>query len=551
MSSADRRAKRWWAVGAGCALGLLVLEVGLRALGIPDQTLKFPGGERGLPRMFEPDARLFWRLSPAVDANRPNARGLRGHFPAERKRPGELRIACVGDSSAFGFAVRYEDAFGVQLERLLRARLPDRLVTSVLVAMVGYSSHQNRLQLDALAPELEPDWTVLYSGAWNDWVPARGSSDAAHSARVSRVAELVEDALAPPHPPWEEYERVLAEEGRYIDGPRVPPDDFRANLEAMVARARATGRAVLVIPPLPEETLERYAPAREYRAVARAVAAERDVPLVEGDALFAEFLAGVPEPFRTDETGRSILFADPVHPSALGHAVLARALERVIGAEERAHERAPWTLAATALRPLAVAWDGSVELKVTGAGFAGADGPVLRAWLGDTWLERVETRGDGELVVGTRFPLPRGAAELALVTPRGTLATGLLVDVRGPTLEVERRADALVARVRGAPGEAAGLWWSHELAPAPAPTAEGDFLLPAGAGRPDGRADLPLRYDLVHPHAVGAIGPDGAFAAELPLADLAGDALWLQGAVRRGARATLSEPLRVELGGER
>lgn len=552
--AARRVARRVLALAVGLAAGLLLLELALRALPVGPRSFEFLNPELDMPQVFRADPELFWRLDPDTDAVRAHPRGVRGRWPDLPKRPGDLRVACVGDSCTYGWGVRYEETWGARLEGLLRERLPGRDVACALLACTGYSTHQSRVLLERLAPELAPDWTVVYAGAWNDWVPALVQPDheLAESWRTLALARRVvagppdRDALARDH-----------ERGIHPRGERVPLPRFRENLEAIVARARVTGRAVLVVPPLPEGTpAPPLAPlAESYRAAVRDVARATGCALVDGQQVFDDFLAGVPPEWRREEDGRSVLFLDFVHPSELGHRVLARAVLEAI-APERApapSARALPDLEALSIEPAEVAWEGPVAVRVRTRGLE-RSGPVLAAWLGDAWMEEVRARADGELLLATRRPLRPGTARLALATPDGTVRTELSVRVRGPLLEaeVEPGGDAgparVVARLHGRPGDIAGIWASVERLPRPEPTSAGDFWLATTPGRPPERPDLPFQFYRARPRQLGPVGDGGTFEVSYPLeGDDVPEVLLLQGGLLRERCGALSDPVEVRL----
>ena len=66
--------------------------------------------------------------------------------------------------------------------------------------------------------------------------------------------------------------------GRSIAFRRVPPDTFEANIRAMIAAVRAAGaQPLILVPPLSDSLLERYASTPVYHDILRHIAAEMGV----------------------------------------------------------------------------------------------------------------------------------------------------------------------------------------------------------------------------------------------------------------------------------
>ena len=145
------------------------------------------------------------------------------------------------------------------------------------------------------------------------------------------------------------------------------------------------GSVVLVIiPPLPPETVQRVPITLRYQNLTARGAARHQVPTIDAPALFRERDDGSP------------LFSDPVHPTALGHKLLAeelfRRLEPMLPGE---FSRPPTGRAPTlesiqppalpALREETIAVRGSrIELLA----------PFDQIWIGRSWIR--QARFDGE-----------------------------------------------------------------------------------------------------------------------------------------------------------
>lgn len=98
-----------------------------------------------------------------------NIRGYRGPLIGTRQ-PAELRIAVLGESTTFGYGVRWHEAMPAQLEAVLRARRPGG--PPVRVVNLGYNgegAYSYPFTLRDYA-DLAPDLVVFYSG-YNDLRP--------------------------------------------------------------------------------------------------------------------------------------------------------------------------------------------------------------------------------------------------------------------------------------------------------------------------------------------------------------------------------------------
>jgi lysophospholipase L1-like esterase len=117
---------------------------------------------------------------------------------------------------------------------------------------------------------------------------------------------------------------MINKQGDIEGARRVDINDYAANLEAMSERMQAHGGGVVyVVPPNREDLLPPgEAPRWEvYRRAMRDVAARHHAPVVEG-----------PAAFRASGLDVDALFQDQMHPTALGHAVLADAVAQVLSA---------------------------------------------------------------------------------------------------------------------------------------------------------------------------------------------------------------------------
>ena len=393
-------------VGAVLAFCLLVVEVGLRIAGVPSLECQFVSATFD-GELFVEDPDRLWRLSPTCDKFAVNEVGLRGWWPEGPAPDGELRILCVGDSCTFGTGVLYEETYGVALAQTLsnsRLGVPAR---AVLLALPGYSTYQDLVLLEQYAEELQPDLVVLYCGAWNDYLPAWLRTDAewgevTKSGVFSRLAELGKRAI------WSSRHRDPAQlVVDYKDGGappllRVPLEEYQDNLRSLIrVAAQAGAQPLVVLPAFPAETLVRFPTGGRYLEATRAVLREVDVPSVDATAVIERFER---EQEIRDVDASGLSFTDWIHPSGIGHGLIARAISaelESIGWPER-REDAPGPLARPQLRCEVL----DEAAQVTWSAVNGAEGYSI-------YFEELSSGKIGAVDCGARtsfaMPVPAGA----------------------------------------------------------------------------------------------------------------------------------------------
>ncbi len=334
----QRRQRVLLLLGSGL-LALVLAETCLWLLNIPKSisSFGFLGNVFDEAGLFEEDPDLFWRLRRDTNRYRVNDLGLRGPGVPLETGPRNLRIACFGDSCTFGSLVRLEDTYGWLLQERLQEKFPNRRVEVILAGLPGYSSYQSLALFQEHIAARKPDITVLYIGGYNDYVPAMGENDSERGARLAsernslwrrwRLVRLCARILAP-KPKLTRAEYVAAfERGEAPDGRRVPVADFQKNLEVLIGAAEEVGSTVLVlVPPLPKSTLHKHPVARDYRRTLIEVAKATGVQLVDPTAAFASYEVANDSVLPKHQRGYWPCFVDWVHPSVLGHGLLAEAL---------------------------------------------------------------------------------------------------------------------------------------------------------------------------------------------------------------------------------
>lgn len=259
-----------------------------------------------------------------------NAHGFRGPALERARTDDVLRVATLGDSSTFGFGVRWEDTFSAQLAARLAA---DGTACEVLCAgVVGYSVVQGVERYRRDVRPYAPDVVVAAFGAVNEgfdversdrdkiaWQRARGSDTWRRWQERSRVVQLAA---------WLREGGSSAARGGDADErvPRVSVDAFEAELLALAELVAADGaRLIVVSMPRTASVEERRPHLPPYTERLIAVARREGWTLVDAHG-----------PFRAREEGSGdaaqTWMLDGFHPAPPGHAHLAERIAAAIGA---------------------------------------------------------------------------------------------------------------------------------------------------------------------------------------------------------------------------
>jgi lysophospholipase L1-like esterase len=323
-------------------------------------------------QLYLPDRRLFWRLAPDVELEvenqvletrhrpvvwtiRTNDLGFRG--PPLPAAPSGLRILTLGDSCTFGFRVEEEATYPARLRGACVVRT-GRPAVVLNAGVPGYTSHQGRRVLESLVDRFRPDVVTIAFGT-NDRETDR-LSDAERAAWLdtangrltwasqrSGVFRVLSGLLGRPDTP-----------APVARPRRVDVEAFRANVDAMIDLARRASARVVLLDLVFVDPV--------HRDALRALAASRDVPLVDGpatlDAAWAAIERGTAYRDEAEEWRRFhaanvvavrpiyfdhafyarhypsegdrlrfvTLMADPIHPNAIGHHALADALAATV-----------------------------------------------------------------------------------------------------------------------------------------------------------------------------------------------------------------------------
>jgi lysophospholipase L1-like esterase len=374
------------------------------------------------------DAELLYTMVPhtrALPEYTINSHGYRSPEFTREKPPGTVRIAVTGDSTTFGLGVREEQCWASVLRTALQRLFEGTVDVELINAGVsGYSTLFNRVQIERDLLPLRPDAVVVCVTGHNDSRLVQGLDDAEvlalnrtwrtrwmrmHLVRlalgIGSQADLV--SLRP-------LARSESEGGRW----RVPLADVERNARAMrLATAQAGSGLVLVVTAHSRAVLSATPYVADVGEALTRVANELGVTLADIRPRFEAL-----SPYD--------LFVDGVHPSPLGHRLIARevlaALLDAVDWPAAARERVAFARAAleaadgelSGRAPLLLAGDAPPRFAAARALYA--DVPALEARLraGDASLPLAIRRYDPALgsVLAARATAPR---LLALARLRG------------------------------------------------------------------------------------------------------------------------------------
>lgn len=335
---AGRRLRRlralWPMVALGLSLGLT--ELGLRAWLMEAQVT-----------YFRPHPTLHWVVRPNLrdfvnqsggGTITTNQDGMRGVTVPYEKRPEELRVLVLGDSSNFGHGVEGDEVWSARLEALLADAVHGRTVEVLNGACPGWTTYQGLAFLRETGLRYHPD--IVLAGFNNDPGPeffgdaarvptgfVRAASTVLFRLETYLIAREVllssVRRLAPaPEVPYTAreagqkptYGKLEAEEGAGLV-PRVPLPEFLANVRGMAELGEQAGfRFAWIDMPINRaepDLVSRYVNP-EYRSAVAAEAEEDGFPLIEVD----RFWRRLREP-------ELHIVGHVFHPSARGHERMA------------------------------------------------------------------------------------------------------------------------------------------------------------------------------------------------------------------------------------
>ena len=297
-------------------------EIGLRLAGY------------GGLEVYEPDAELFWRLRPGQVCRTKigghpvhvNDHGFRG-VPIAARDDRVRRVIVFGDSATYGWGVGDEETYASRLgAKLTESGVPAEVVNAGVNA---YALFQEEIAFRRALETVEPDAAVFAFSFNESWQSLQWLDDAGRrrvlrgvqwknwlrkSAIFHFVGEIQLRFL---------YDRLRGELTSDLHGGRVRTDDerigrYRETMARIETGARAANVAIafLVLP-----TRGRDGP-DAYQQAMLDFARERGIPALDLTRLQGQDMT-------PDEW---FLPRDTVHPSAAGHADVARRLEPLVRA---------------------------------------------------------------------------------------------------------------------------------------------------------------------------------------------------------------------------
>ena len=528
------------------AAGTLALTVGELALRMAEPHLMASGSFLGgaLDNVHvQPDRTLFWKLRPGrYEGLFIDRRHVRGYVPKAADDEA-LRVLCVGDSCTYGAGVDDWQSYAMLLEESLRQRTGQRVVV-IRVAAPGYTTYQNRVQLQQWLPAFRPHLVTLYLGAWNDYVACVGRTDRERAGTALALGRLLARTAEARH--REEVQAAFRSAATRANSAstgllhplrrRVPLDDFRENVRWMVDESQRHGAEVFVlIPPLPATTEFRHPVALEYRDALREAAGQANAGVIDAAATFQAL-----ETPGAEAPRKSPWFLDWVHPSAAGHRVLARlVLDRWVRTHPFSADdasplptRAGYTLDAS---PFAACEGGSVTVRGSLKG-------VTRVWIGPA-LVLPHSLDAGRFAVDVPASLPPGqhALRLECGAAGAVVVSGCTVTVLPARLEAAtwRTEDGIRIRLHahGPPRGRVTVWVSPRPFAEPRSTRFGDFLLHDAVSE-GSNSDVPFTPGNVDLNPlVGRFTETGEWRREWRVPDsVHGSTLCFQGLVLRPGR---------------
>jgi lysophospholipase L1-like esterase len=275
-----------------------------------------------------------------------NSVGFSGKEFTREKPDGSLRVVCMGNSSTFGWGVPPDSCYARLLEVSLNEKL-GRPVQVINAGIPGYSSLQGFVQYERNILELDPDIITLSFMANDNLPSAKPDSEILRERQgmIGFTQEILNYSCTYRAMKYLIVAKKLKSErgeDRKRSVRRVRPAVSRASLTQLIKIARKNDTEVFFVAILPDS--RDWDP---YRTVFQDLSRELDVPLLDTQDLFDDFLANLENQQGTElsyilETEKKYserirtrhpdiyVRNDRVHPSSLGHLLTARALSAMI-----------------------------------------------------------------------------------------------------------------------------------------------------------------------------------------------------------------------------
>ena len=216
-----------------------------------------------------------WAYNPGFRIDDPeveihiNSHGLRGEEFPLAKPPGEIRILCIGGSTTAGEEVREVETYPAQLEEMLRARNPGVPIRVINAGIPAYEVPDSLRLFELNHYRFDADIVTIYHGI-NDLYSHRGAG--------ADIPQRSNYTGRPTMPFYFEGDTAIP----WSVPPLEPVLDVLGRNSYLFSAAQEIRRTALarIRPPLAkpdQDGLEAYE--REYRALVRAIAGTRAVPL--------------------------------------------------------------------------------------------------------------------------------------------------------------------------------------------------------------------------------------------------------------------------------
>lgn len=163
----DRLSTKLLLVLAGLAVGLTLVELGLRLIGYSFPLFYTTDAERGIALSAGAEG---WYRREGRNYVRINSEGLRDLEHTKQKPPNTVRIAVIGDSYAEALQVPLENAFWAVMAEKLRQcpRYAGREVEIINFGVSGYGTAQELITLRRKVWDYAPDIVLLAFCTGND-----------------------------------------------------------------------------------------------------------------------------------------------------------------------------------------------------------------------------------------------------------------------------------------------------------------------------------------------------------------------------------------------
>lgn len=319
----------------GALIGVLLTVGSVLVTLLAGELISRLAGYRGVEQ-YQPDEELGWILSPGQRTVtsvgrlpvRINAEGFRDDSLITPKPAGTIRIFALGASSTYGWGVRQEETYHQVLERVLndsaRAAGSRARFEVVNAGVIGYNLWQAERLMRRIAARYQPDGFIVaytFNDAWNRAGRLNEEERENILAGVRRKNLLRQSALF--NGLVDIRARRLARLAREKGGPgamaiaqtgdtAATPAElaaYTATLDSMASLARKAALSlVFVVPAARGQT----AMNQRQQAMIDAGRASR-LPVAHWGQLV-----------ESEEPDSMYLPDDAVHPSAAGHALMAR-----------------------------------------------------------------------------------------------------------------------------------------------------------------------------------------------------------------------------------